>query len=280
MELQCECGENVELPPGQSEVECPECGRTVRSGRDWLAGLDEEELAIDEPVPEETEPEPEPEPGPPPSREAEEPEAEPTGEQEQEAPTNLLAVARLAYSEPEEALDWLRRGIKSPALMKQLAVAFVALAFLGAAARSYLVAAEPGPYGNFLSEFVRNFVSLFVELGAATGFFWLLCMGFKPDPVDRPNPLGVVEGMVALRVAAMVVLMPVALVLMLAVMGAGRGGLIGDVGSLIRTWYMLLLFVGHGLVMVPLFDAGCGKGFLFSLVVTYCGYFFAHIIAP
>ncbi len=295
MRIECECGETVDLPTGQPEVECPNCGRTLRSGEDWLESLDVEDLAIEQEAAE-AEPEPDAEgPGPPPeqqegrgtevvaSQEAERealPQAERVPPEEPEGPENLLALARQALGKPDEAFSWVQRGVKSPALIQQLAAALVILVLFAALARSYLSTPEHVPHSMGLGEVVRNFVAFFIEGGVATGFLWAMCVGFQHDPEDRVSPLGVVEGMVALRIGVLLVMVPIALLLILGVAVAGREGVIGDAADLIRTWYTLLLVMGHGLLVVPLFKAGCGKALVLSVVLSYSGYLIAAQIAP
>jgi hypothetical protein len=295
MRIECECGEIVDVPAGQPEVECPNCGRALRSGEDWLESLDVEDLAIEQEAAQ-AEPEPEAEgPAPAPEKGVEQetdvveteeaapeapPEAERVPPEEPEGPKNLLALARQALGEPEEAFSWVRRGVKSPALMQQLAGALVILVFLAALGRSYLSTPMDMPHSMGLDEIVRNFVALFIEAGVATGFLWAMCVGFQHDPDYRVSPLGVVEGMVALRIGVLLVMVPIALLLMLGVAVAGREGIIGDAANLIRTWYTLLLVLGHALLVVPLFKAGCGKGLVLSVVLSYSGYWVAARIAP
>ncbi len=308
MEVTCECGEKVEVPRGEEQVECPNCGRTVRAedASEWMESLSAEDLTLEEGAkrpatreeaalesrlsePEEPGEEPPQEPSGAEDREEDRategrgrgPAARPVGgaargaqaTSEEQPPLSLPGLLRTFRDNPGGAIECFREGVEEKGFIIQLAVVFLLLAAAGAVAVSFL-----GDGGSVdVGRAAAGFFKVLLDLALASGLLVLLSRVRKGSSGVSAEPLGVVQGLAFIRILGFAVAAPFAVVLgvLLLVWGAEAPGSVTWMAERVWIIYGLVVFIGQAGLILPLLRLGCAAGAVLSAVMTYGGYKFA-----
>jgi hypothetical protein len=152
----------------------------------------------------------------------------------------------LAKDRPQDAIRHLAPGITSPAFILQAVVSLVVLWVLTAGMAAYLRT----PRNFEISRALANFVWLAVECGASAAMIGLLCVMLKRDA----KPLGAVEGVAAVRVLSLGLMLPVVIGLVIAMLllYSPEAGVPGIVSFGVRWGPRLWAFVNFTLQAVLL----------------------------
>jgi hypothetical protein len=319
MEAKCECGHAFEVPDDAKTAKCPQCGRDVEvaAGGDWLADLDMDELSLEEELPEReaadrAEPAAQaPQPGAPqeqgaldlegmdlelegeggrpaarrpaaptaprtPGQRTGAPVAKVKEAEPPPAPKGVLVLAKLLSQQPKIATSHLERGIKEPRFLVELGASFLVLLLLSGPLLAYAAA----PRSFALNDAFVNCVRFLLDAVAACLMFSLVAVGLKKETA----PLGVCEGVVGVRVAALVVAVALSGLLALTLFLIGRlsggappGALLWFGGKV--TWvYLLIVAGGQMMVAGQLVKLGCSPAGGLGLVVTIATYTLANTI--
>jgi len=299
--IKCECGRFLEVEEGVESVKCPACGRDVKveAAEDWLSSVSIEEMSLEggdvaaEPkeaeaaeAPKAEEPTPppageiqletpgravpsaQPTPGPPPLQ----PDAGPAvAEQPAEAAerqVGFLDLVTMARREPRDMLPYFEAGVKDYTFIATMAGLFVGLALVAGAAQTFAAA----PRGFAVGRALGAWFSVICEGATAGIMLGLLCVAFKKDH----SPLGVVEGLAFVRVAALAVMTPLYLiagiVVLIATSGEGAGTEVLWLARHLSWVYFAVLLFAQTALITGLFRLGCLPSLILGVVVTFAGY--------
>jgi hypothetical protein len=190
-----------------------------------------------------------------------------------EPPGTLIGLAKAVANDPGQALGIFRKGVRDPVFVGSLAGTFAILACATGLSEGLCQPKQPGT--SRAMAMVGRAIALFLDLGIATCFLWLLSMAVKRDRLERPAPIGIAEGLAFARMAALVVIAPIAVVLgALVVSGGGTENAPGAVvwlGQHLWIGYVGLVFAGQLALLMPLLDLGCAVGAVLSLAMAYGG---------
>jgi hypothetical protein len=242
------------------------------AGEDWLGDLDLDEMSLDgveAPAPAEApvdEP-PEVQVSPAAPTQAPDPVDAPVAAAgDGGGQPGLLSLVMTAKDRPEEAAEQLGPGITSPAFILQTVASLLVLWVLNAGAAAYL----QSPADFEIRRAVANFLWLAVEFGAAAVMVGLVCLLSKRDT----KPLGAVEGVAAVRVVSLVLMLPVTigLVALMAVVFEPGVGAPAAVWTCVR-WaprvWGIVTFALQAVLLVGLVGFGCWVPVVLSLVFCY-----------
>ncbi len=299
--IKCECGRFLEVEEGVESVKCPACGRDVKveAAEDWLSSVSIEEMSLEggdvaaEPKEAET----------PEAPKAEEPTPPPTGDIQLETPARavpsarptpgrqptqpdagpavaerpaeaaerqigLIDLARMASKEPRDTLPYFEAGIKDHTLIATMAGLFVGLALVAGAAQTFAA----GPRWFAVGRALGIWFSIICELATAGIMLGLLCVALKKDR----SPLGLVEGLTFVRIAALAVMTPLYLiagvVVLIATSGEGTGTEVLWLARQLPWGYFAVLLFAQTALITGLFRLGCLPSLILSAVVTFAGY--------
>lgn len=288
MKLKCQCGCQFDVPDGTDVAQCPECGKPARAAGsdDWLESLDVGELALEggeaeEPAaPAAAKPDaarpagegtldlqapaapPRPATRPAPRPGSRKP---PTTPEPLKPPEGLLELLRLFKNEPKDIAPFLEDGISSRRFSIEMGIALLGMGLIGGVLTGWLRYPRDIALGQMLGLWIR----LLIEAAAGGALLALLAILLKCEA----GPLGVAQGAAFVRILALIVVAPLALLLAigtLATLGADQPPrVLGYAAEHLSTLYLAVVALGQSFLVTGILKLGCGPSLAIGVVTVY-----------